>query len=232
MMDDAAWGVGTAVLQYVEKHLAPNKCKNITSAIQVTTDIVKEPVEEAYRAVESITVQRENKGALRKESKSCRQTYAVALKGNVPFAHSSNLARARARRCQVLIDKDPNMEQNNLNGLSKRELVTKANEAVGQLDGLCNGEEISFIGVIKLANGGVVYEMSMESAAKWIATHHMEFICKFSMVSVIKDWSATAIVEYMPVAFNPGVPAELRAIELRSNLPPNSLMSACWIKPI
>ena len=77
-----------------------------------------------------------------------------------------------------------------------------------------------------------MYEMSMESAAKWIATHHMEFICKFSMVSVIKDWSATAIVEYMPVAFNPGVPAELRAIELRSKLPPNSLVSAHWIKPI
>ena len=132
MMDDAARGVGTAVLQYVEKHLAPifNKCKSIMSAIQVTTNTVKEPVEEAYRAVESITFQRENKRALRKESKSCRQTYAVALKGNVPFAHSSNLARARARRCQVLIDKDPNMEQNNLNGLSKRELVTKANEAV------------------------------------------------------------------------------------------------------
>ena len=189
IMDDVARGVGTAVLQYVEKCLAPmlNKCKNITSAIQVTTNTAKEAAEEAYRAVENIMVQRENEEALRKEGESCGQTYAAALKGNVTFSHSSNLAWERARRCQVLIDKDLNVELNNLNGLSKNELVVKANEAIGQLKGLCSSEEVSFIRAKKLENGGVVYEMNMEGIAKWIATHHAEFIGKFSVTSVIKD---------------------------------------------
>jgi len=56
------------------------------------------------------------------------------------------------------------VEQNSLKELSERELVAKANEAIDQLDSLGNSEEVNFIGEKKLANGGVVYEMSMENA--------------------------------------------------------------------
>ena len=97
------------MLQYVEKHLVPifSKCNNITSAIQMVTDTAKEATEEAYRAIENITVQEENEEVLRKGSESCWRTYAAALKDSVPLMHSSNLTRANTRRCQVLINKDP-----------------------------------------------------------------------------------------------------------------------------
>jgi len=69
-------------------------------------------------------VQKENEEASRKESKSCRWTYTSALKGNVPFVHSRNLARAKARRCQVIIDKGSSAEQSSLEGLSEKELCS------------------------------------------------------------------------------------------------------------
>jgi len=51
MMDKAACNVGMAVLQYVEKHLAPifNKCNSVTSDIQVVIITAKDATEEAYR---------------------------------------------------------------------------------------------------------------------------------------------------------------------------------------
>ena len=62
----------------------------------------------------------------------------------------------------MIIDKDPSTEHNILDELSEKELVTKANEAVRLLKYLHGGKEISFLGVKKLANGGIIYEMKTQ----------------------------------------------------------------------
>ena len=73
-------------------------------------------------------------------------TYAAALTNRPPVTHSSALVRAWVRDSQVLIDSDPQVSSNHLDTLNKRELVTKANEAlekmVGQI-GLGPGEPVA-----------------------------------------------------------------------------------------
>ena len=91
---------------------------------------------------------------LRRDTEGTGMTYATAIKGNVLFTHTSNLARAKARKHQVLIDKEPSAECNSLKELSEKELIVKANEGVAYLKDLSKGEEVRFIGAKKLANGG------------------------------------------------------------------------------
>ena len=84
---------------------------------------------------DSITNKGVEKATSRKENEAYNSaanggTYGVALKGNVPLSHPSNLVKANARNCHILIDKDPHVEQNNLDTLTERELVAKANEAI------------------------------------------------------------------------------------------------------
>ena len=86
----------------------------------------KENTEATKRAAEEVS------GIKTREEENGRNgmTYAVAFRGNVPLSHPKNLAKARARKCQILIDKEPNTENNTLNDLTEQELVAKSNEAI------------------------------------------------------------------------------------------------------
>ena len=50
-------------------------------------------------------------------------TYAAALKGDIPLSHLNNLAKARARGSQILIDKALQAEHNTLSNLTEQELL-------------------------------------------------------------------------------------------------------------
>jgi len=88
-------------------------------------------------------------------------TYADTVNRHLPAAHLSTLARSRVKDRQVLIDKDPAAELNQLVALNERELVAKANEAIARMTSqLSQGPtELRAVGVKKLNNGGVVYEL-------------------------------------------------------------------------
>jgi len=65
-------------------------------------------------------------------------SYAAALNTKLPSMHSSMLARTWVRERQVLIDKDPQADLNQLDTLNELELVAKENKAIlGMLGQLC-----------------------------------------------------------------------------------------------
>ena len=165
MMDEAARTIGTAVQQYVEKRLTPilNKLDNTSDNLQTATQTAREVTGEVNKAVEKATACKENEAY---NAAANGGTYTAALKGNVPLLHPSNLAKANARNCQILIDKDPHVEQNNLDTLTEWELVAKANEAIKQLGTTLDIKDYTFMGVKKLANGGVVFDMNTPNAVK------------------------------------------------------------------
>ena len=157
---------------------------------------------------------------------------AVAPKGNVLLLHPSNLVKANARNCQILIDKDPHVEQNNLDTLTEQELVPKANEAKEQLGVTLDIEDYTFMGVKKLANGGVVFDMNTPNTVKWVHLHKHTFTEKFRGTAIIKERTVSVIIEYVPTSYTPKVLAEHRKIKRDSKLPSNTLAATKWIKPI
>ena len=108
MMDEAARTKGTAVQQYVEKRLMPilNKLDNTSDNLQTTTQTARGSTGEVNKAVEKATACEENEAY---NVGANVGTYAAALKGNVPLSHPSNLAKAKARHFQILIDKEPHV---------------------------------------------------------------------------------------------------------------------------
>ncbi|KAF8483198.1 hypothetical protein JB92DRAFT_2763031 [Gautieria morchelliformis] len=159
-------------------------------------------------------------------------TYAAALKGNVLLSHPSNLARAKARERQILIDGDPQAEQNALTELTEQELVAKANEAIDILGDDHSHISRAFVGAKKLANGGIVFDLETVEAARWIQANKIAFLSKFSGTAMIKDRALSVIVEYVPLNHSPDVLAEMGKIERDSKLPSGSLISTRWIKPV
>jgi hypothetical protein len=233
MMEEAARGVGIAVRQHVEKSLEPilGKIETAIEDAKAATEISKEMAEGAGNLVELLggtNRQNEQRG----DSGLGSVSYAAALKGNVPFSHPNNLAKARARAKQILIDTDPQGEQDTLGELTEQELVAKANEAISNLEEDHDLASIEFIGAKKLANGGIVFDLDTEQAAKWIQANKNAFTSKFSGTATIKERALTVIVEYVPLSHSPEALAEMRRIERDSKLPAGSLLATRWIKPI
>jgi hypothetical protein len=237
LTDESAKDTSAAVLQYVEKSLAPvfTKVDEVIDAVRDIADATRSVADEASMAVDEICSVHRIRGDLREEVReeaAAGATYAAALKGNVPLSHPSNLARARARECQILIDRDPRADHNNLGGLSERELVAKANEALAQLGEPDPLVEVSFVGAKILPNGGVVYELNKQTAAKWVQANKAQFVEKLGGTSVVKERAVSVLVEYVPLTHAPEAMGELRKIERDSRLPADVLVSTRWIKPV
>jgi uncharacterized protein YoxC len=236
LTDEAAKDTSAAVLQYVEKSLGPvfTKVDEVIDAVRDIADTTRSAADEASMAVDEICSVQRIRGELREEAReeaATGATYAAALKGNVPLSHPSNLARARARERQILIDRDPRADHNTLGGLSERELVAKANEALTQLGEPNPLEEVSFVGAKILTNGGVVYELNKPTAAEWVQANKAQFVEKLGGASVVKERAVSVLVEYVPLTHAPEALGELRKIERDSRLPTDALLSTRWIKP-
>ncbi|KAF8503954.1 hypothetical protein JB92DRAFT_3123191 [Gautieria morchelliformis] len=233
MIDEEARAVSKALLQYIEDSLALvlTKLDSTVEAVRGATDTAKSSAEEVNLAVEEICSVERIRSEIREEAEK-GTTYAAALKGNVPLSHLNNLARARARarECQILIDRDPRVEHNALTELTEQELVAKANEALEQLEGDTQGTEVTFIGAKILANGGIVYELGNPTAASWVQQNKARFAEKLGGTSVVKERAASVLVEYVPVTHALEAMGELKKIERDSKLPSNTLISTRWIK--
>ena len=76
MMDDAAHTIGTAIQQYIEKHLTPllNKLNNASDNMQTATQTAREVTGEVNKAVEKATACEENEAY---NAAANRGTYAA-----------------------------------------------------------------------------------------------------------------------------------------------------------
>jgi len=134
----------------------------------------------------------------------------------------------------VLIDKDPVATTNNLDALTEKELVSKANEALEKMDnsGKLRLESTRMTGAKKLRNSGVTYELCSMEAAKWLRGVRTAFMANFGGTSIVKDRGVSVIVEYVLILHNPEALAEYERIECDSRLGKGALISTRWIKPL
>src|SRR5882724_303942 len=87
------------------------------------------------------------------------------------------------------------------------------------------------MGVRKLRNGGVVYELNTPVVAAWLRQAKASFMEKFGGMSIVKEKMVSVMVEYVPVAHAPDALAENRRIEQDSRLEVEDLLTTRWIKP-
>ncbi|KAF8511681.1 hypothetical protein JB92DRAFT_3117760 [Gautieria morchelliformis] len=89
-----------------------------------------------------------------------RCTYADAAAGACSLnpTHAAVLAKSEIKARQVLVDVHPEAKTNPLADMMERVLVAKANIALEGLEGDWQGHG-AVVGVKKLRNGGVIYEM-------------------------------------------------------------------------
>ncbi|KAF8499396.1 hypothetical protein JB92DRAFT_3124897 [Gautieria morchelliformis] len=146
-------------------------------------------------------------------------------------AHGSRREMSReeehggAEEHQILIDSDPRAEKNVFDELNEQELVAKANKAANEIETSENVGEMCFIGVKKLANGGIVFDLTTNTAARWIQANKATFLEKFSATATIKDRELSVIIEYVPVSHSPEAFTEMRKIERNSRLPSSTLIA-------
>jgi hypothetical protein len=88
--------------------------------------------------------------------------------------HAVAVASARAKYCQILIDRSPVVGTNNLENLSEKELVVKAHwaltEAIKVLGEQAAPERVVFVGVQRVHSGAIVFHLNTAAAAEWIRT--------------------------------------------------------------
>ena len=106
---------------------------------------------------------------------------------------------------QVLIDKDPAAELNQLAGLNKCELVAKANEAITHMvTKLQQGPlELRAVGAKKLNNGGIVSKVDKSELASWIRKEKNAFTAGFGGTAMVRDRATSVIIEFIPVEHSP-----------------------------
>lgn len=158
-------------------------------------------------------------------------SYAAAAARHTP-APPPRLARANLESRRVLVDKAPGAEGNAWTSLNERHIVEKGKLALELMMAESPPpDKIEVIGASKLANGGVLLELSSAEAAQYIRKERKAFCDAMGGTMVIKSREYATIAEYVPVSHNSDSAEELRLIEQRSELPENSITATRWIKP-
>ncbi|TDL15063.1 hypothetical protein BD410DRAFT_845503 [Rickenella mellea] len=149
-------------------------------------------------------------------------TYASILQSQHPPDHLTTIARSKNQTHQVLVDVAPGAVTNGLQSLDKATLVSKANTALDLMGMLAEDKpsNSSFLAARRLKNGGVVYDMSSPAAAAWLKS-------KDVMKAFLESFG-----EFVPVTLDLENANACAEIEKDNNLPPLSILSAKWIKPI
>jgi len=142
-------------------------------------------------------------------------------------------SRSRIQDKQVLVDKDPEVTLNQLDGLNECELVAKANEALVCMSPRLQQQgpaELRAVGAKRLHNGGIIYDKP--ETTRWVRREKATFMAGFGRTMVVKERAISIIVKFVLIAHSPDVLAANRRIECNSSLREGMLLSTRWIKPV
>jgi len=92
--------------------------------------------------------------------------------------------------------------------------------------------EPKVVGVKKLHNGGVVFELNNVETAQWVRVEKTAFTDNFGGTSLVREQAISVIVEYVPVAHNPDTLADNSRIEWDSSMTECAFLTTRWIKPV
>ena len=97
-------------------------------------------------------------------------TYTLAVQQQIPMAHASTVTRGDIADKQIIIQKDKDATDNTLGPISEKDLVVKANTTL-DLMGIKAADKplgTTFVGVKKLQNRSILYQLSTRDAANWL----------------------------------------------------------------
>ncbi|TFY64985.1 hypothetical protein EVJ58_g2264 [Rhodofomes roseus] len=163
-----------------------------------------------------------------------RRSYADMARRQLPREHAPTIARQERNARQVLVDVKSRADAEG-NPLTEQELVEKANRALELMtkDPATFPEGERFVAVSKLKEGGLLYETSNASMAKWLLkTDNMTAFTKgFGYEAVIRERGYLVFFRNVPAYFQPSEQA-YRALERENDWASRSLMTCHWIKPV
>jgi hypothetical protein len=204
------------------------------------TNTVEEKCEEIQRITEQLVEASENlntktrTGSETTETAPKTVTYADAIRNQPPPPqHAITIAKGISMQRQILIDKAPDATTNGLSSLTEKELVLKANLAIGFMEDDAMPEDTAFVGATKLKNGGALLQLNTNKAADWLRGEKAtaSFLEQMGGTSTIKSRQWNTIVEFVPITFNPNNLDGLREVEKVSGLPRGTIASAKYFKP-
>jgi len=126
-------------------------------------------------------------------------------------------------------------DDKSLADLSEKELVSKANATLELMQSAALGSlsGINFVGADVLRSGTVAYHLNTLESAKWIQeeTNTKAFLLNFGGASLAKPMLLHALMEFVPLTFDPNLLSAVEEVERLSGLPLRSLLFAKFIKP-
>ncbi|KZV95077.1 hypothetical protein EXIGLDRAFT_611048, partial [Exidia glandulosa HHB12029] len=99
-------------------------------------------------------------------------------------------------------------------------------------DPLNGPDKLKVLSVSKLRNRGVLFNFADKLAADWVKRNRALFAASFDPAALVRDRGYQILVKNVPVDVDIDKAETLRAIEEGNGLPPHSLLSAAWLKPI
>ncbi|KAG1893399.1 uncharacterized protein F5891DRAFT_1196443 [Suillus fuscotomentosus] len=140
-------------------------------------------------------------------------------------------AREAIKARQILISLPPDSPLGP-GKLSHSQLVEKIKEALKTISKE-GAPELTIRTVTQYRNGGTVLEMLTTEGATYIKKPDIknEFIKILDPSATIKDRIYPAIIQFVPLTFNPSDPEHLRELEIENKWNEGELVSARWIKP-
>ena len=169
-----------------------------------------------------------------------RATYADTLKNGVPGVpahyynteHHEVVLRSRRKAKQVLLDGKEGGEVE-LEGLSEKVLVEKANMALELMEGSDAAEGRAFKSVTKLRNGRILYEMDSEGSANWIRKHtnRTEFLKKFGTVAEIRERGHHVLIDFVPCETDISMKG-MESMEKENGWSRGAIADAKWMRPV
>lgn len=249
---DLAKNIVDSITKVLEKPLATlsstvekvnEAADTLRGSANSVTGTIEEFREECTRSAQQVTEAAEGLASQQHNSSppnsSNTASYADAAKNgarvSLPPEYAAVAARNVSRSRQILIDKLPG-SNSTLDKLTELELVAKANltlDCMG-LEATDRPEGTEFVSVRRLANGGVVYDLTSSAAAEWLRREDVRkaFLHHFGSASTMKDRAYYIIGEYAPTSFNPDALGALERIEKHSGLKTGTFYHVHWLKPV
>ncbi|KAJ7707388.1 hypothetical protein B0H17DRAFT_1191894 [Mycena rosella] len=168
-------------------------------------------------------------GALEEMTSATRSYAAVAAP---PAAHAAAIAKAAARKHQILLENAPGMT-GGFAELTEKLIVEKANMALQLMASAV--EDIvptaaRFLGAVIQRSSAVLLHLDSAASAEWVRANKAAFLASFGGTTAFKDRFLNVLAQYVPLSFDPSQDGALHVLESDNNLPCGELGKTRWIK--
>ncbi|KDQ52755.1 hypothetical protein JAAARDRAFT_112888, partial [Jaapia argillacea MUCL 33604] len=93
-----------------------------------------------------------------------------------------------------------------------------------------------FVGLVRLHNGGILFELNSAEAADWVRSNEVRehFLRQFNENASMKSRTFSLIARFIPLSFQPDIPSALREVKEANSdrIASGSLVRARWVKPV